>query len=141
VDEYIEKTGLNGFAKAFPHQLSGGMKQRVSIARAFANDPEILLMDEPFASLDEQNRLILQQELLQIWETNRKTVVFITHSIDEAIYLSDHIMLMTGHPGKVKNIFDINLDRPRDMATIRSTSNFNESFSKIWGQLKEEVKR
>lgn len=141
VDEYIEKTGLQKFAKSFPHQLSGGMKQRVSIARAFANDPEILLMDEPFASLDEQNRLILQQELLQIWESNRKTVVFITHSIDEAIFLSDHIMLMTGHPGKVKNIFDVNLDRPRDMATIRTTTNFNSLFLEIWSQLREEVKR
>lgn len=141
VDEYIEKTGLQKFAKVFPHQLSGGMKQRVSIARAFANDPEILFMDEPFASLDEQNRLILQQELLQIWESNRKTVVFITHSIDEAIFLSDHIMLMTGHPGKVKNIFDVNLDRPRDMATIRKTPDFNNIFAEIWDQLREEVKR
>jgi NitT/TauT family transport system ATP-binding protein len=141
VDEYIEKTGLQKFAKVFPHQLSGGMKQRVSIARAFANDPEILFMDEPFASLDEQNRLILQQELLQIWESNRKTVVFITHSIDEAIFLSDHIMLMTGHPGQVKNIFDVNLDRPRDMATIRKTPDFNNIFSEIWDQLREEVKR
>lgn len=131
VDEYIEKTGLQKFAKSFPHQLSGGMKQRVSIARAFANDPEILLMDEPFASLDEQNRLILQQELLQIWESNRKTVVFITHSIDEAIFLSDHIMLMTCHPGKIKNIFDVNLGRPRNMETIRSTSNFNSLFLEI----------
>lgn len=141
VEEYIEKTGLNGFARAFPYQLSGGMKQRVSIARAFANDPEILLMDEPFASLDEQNRLILQQELLQIWESNRKTVVFITHSIDEAIFLSDHIMLMSGHPGSIKNVFAISFDRPRDMTTIRSTPKFNECFSTIWGQLKEEVKR
>jgi NitT/TauT family transport system ATP-binding protein len=141
VDEYIEKTGLQKFAKVFPHQLSGGMKQRVSIARAFANDPEILFMDEPFASLDEQNRLILQQELLQIWESNRKTVVFITHSIDEAIFLSDHIMLMSGHPGKVKNIFDVNLARPRDMATIRKTPKFNNIFAEIWDQLREEVKR
>lgn len=141
VDEYIEKTGLQKFAKAFPHQLSGGMKQRVSIARAFANDPEILLMDEPFAALDEQNRLILQQELLQIWETNRKTVIFITHSINESIFLSDHIMLMTGHPGQVKNVFDINIDRPRDNTTIRSTPEFNSLFSKIWVQLRDEVKR
>ena len=141
MDEYIEKTGLQKFAKVFPHQLSGGMKQRVSIARAFANDPEILFMDEPFASLDEQNRLILQQELLQIWESNRKTVVFITHSIDEAIFLSDHIMLMTGHPGEVKNIFDVNIDRPRDMATIRKTPDFNNIFAEIWDQLREEVKR
>lgn len=141
VDEFIVKTGLEKFAKAYPHQLSGGMKQRVSIARAFANDPEILLMDEPFASLDEQNRIILQQELLQIWESNRKTVVFITHSIDEAIFLSDNIMLMTGHPGTIKNVFPVNLPRPRDMSEMRKMPEFNELFIKIWSQLRSEVKR
>lgn len=141
VEEFLEKTGLTEFAKAYPFQLSGGMKQRVSIARAFANDPEILLMDEPFASLDEQNRLILQQELLQIWENNRKTVVFITHSIDEAIFLSDHIMLMTAQPGVVKGIFDVGIERPRNMAEIRNTQEFNSLFSNIWSQLREEVKR
>lgn len=141
VEEFVEKTGLQEFVKAYPYQLSGGMKQRVSIARAFANNPEILLMDEPFASLDEQNRLILQQELLQIWESNRKTVVFITHSIDEAIFLSDHIMLMTAHPGVMKNIFDVNIERPRNMTAIRNTQTFNMLFSKIWCELREEVKR
>jgi NitT/TauT family transport system ATP-binding protein len=141
VDEYIEKTGLQKFAKAYPYQLSGGMKQRVSIARAFANDPEILLMDEPFASLDEQNRLLLQQELLQIWESNRKTVVFITHSIDEAIFLSDHIMLMSAHPGIMKNLYSVNIERPRIMSEIRKSTEFNELFDKIWQELKEEVKR
>jgi NitT/TauT family transport system ATP-binding protein len=140
VDEFVEKTGLQKFTKVFPHQLSGGMKQRVSIARAFANDPEILLMDEPFASLDEQNRLILQQELLQIWESNRKTVIFITHSIDEAIFLSDHIMLMTAHPGHVKDVFDVNIPRPRNMALIRNEKDFNNLFSVIWSKLREEVK-
>lgn len=141
VDEYIEKTGLQKFAKAYPYQLSGGMKQRVSIARAFANDPEILLMDEPFASLDEQNRLLLQQELLQIWESNRKTVVFITHSIDEAIFLSDHIMLMSAHPGIMKNLYSVNIERPRIMSEIRKSTEFNELFDKVWQELKEEVKR
>lgn len=140
VDEYIEKTGLKKFARAYPHQLSGGMKQRVSIARAFANDPEILLMDEPFASLDEQNRLILQQELLQIWEGSSKTVVFITHSIDEAIFLSDHIMLMTAHPGHIKDIFEVMISRPRDMSRIRNDAAFNSLFSKIWTELREEVR-
>lgn len=141
VDEYINKTGLNKFAKAYPHQLSGGMKQRVSIARAFANDPEILLMDEPFASLDEQNRLILQQELLQIWEGSKckKTVVFITHSIDEAIFLSDHIMLMTAHPGHIKDIFEVNMARPRDISRIRNDASFSSLFSMIWSELREEV--
>jgi NitT/TauT family transport system ATP-binding protein len=141
VNEFITKTGLDGFAKSFPKQLSGGMRQRVSIARAFANDPEILFMDEPFASLDEQNRIILQQELLQIWENNKKTVVFITHSIDEAIFLSDKIMLMTNHPGKIKSIFPVDIPRPRNMAEIRKSPYFNELFIEIWSQLKEEVKR
>ncbi|HCJ57692.1 MAG TPA: hypothetical protein DHV55_10290 [Clostridiaceae bacterium] len=131
--------GLEKFAYSYPHQLSGGMRQRVSIARAFANDPEMLLMDEPFASLDEQNRLILQQELIQIWEENRKTVVFITHSIDEALFLSDHIMLMTAHPGTVKKIYDIDLPRPRNMMEIRKTQDFMRLFSTIWGELREEV--
>lgn len=139
--EYLGKTGLQKFAKAYPYQLSGGMQQRVSIARAFANDPEILLMDEPFASLDEQNRLLLQQELLQIWESNRKTVVFITHSIDEAIFLSDHIMLMGAHPGVLKNVYNVNIPRPRNMSEIRKSKEFNELFEKIWLELKEEVKR
>lgn len=139
VDEYIIKTGLEKFAYSYPHQLSGGMRQRVSIARAFANDPEMLLMDEPFASLDEQNRLILQQEFIQIWEENRKTVVFITHSIDEALFLSDHIMLMTAHPGTVKKIYDIDLPRPRNMMEIRKTQDFMRLFSTIWGELREEV--
>lgn len=141
VGEYIEKTGLLKFAKAYPYQLSGGMKQRVSIARAFANDPEILLMDEPFASLDEQNRLLLQQELLQIWESNRKTVVFITHSIDEAIFLADHIMLMSAHPGLMKDIYSVNIPRPRIMSEIRKSKEFNDLFLKIWSELKEEVIR
>jgi NitT/TauT family transport system ATP-binding protein len=141
VKEFIDKTGLRGFGNAFPHQLSGGMKQRVSIARAFANDPEILFMDEPFASLDEQNRIILQQELIQIWESNRKTVVFITHSIDEAIFLSDKIMLMTSHPGKIKSIYPVDITRPRNMTEIRKSPYFNELFIKIWSELKDEVKR
>ncbi|MDA8212351.1 MAG: ABC transporter ATP-binding protein [Clostridia bacterium] len=139
VDEYLRKIGMTKFANAYPHQLSGGMKQRVSIARAFANDPEILFMDEPFAALDEQNRILLQQELLKIWEANRKTVAFITHSIDEAIFLADKIMLMTAHPGTVKSIFTVDLPRPRNVESIRTNPKFHELFTKIWLELKEEV--
>ncbi len=102
VGHYLARTGLTRFAKYYPHQLSGGMRQRVSIARAFANDPEILLMDEPFSALDAQNKLLLQEELLHIWEEHKKTVVFITHSVDEAVFLGDRIMVMTAQPGKVK---------------------------------------
>lgn len=136
---YIEMIGLTKFKKAYPSQLSGGMKQRVSVARAFANDPEILLMDEPFGALDEQNRMILQQELLRIWEGTGKTTVFITHSIDEALCLSDRVMIMSIHPGAVKAIIDVDLPRPRDVSTIRTTAGYNELFQTIWLYLREEV--
>jgi NitT/TauT family transport system ATP-binding protein len=107
VGHYLDKTGLTRFAQRYPHQLSGGMRQRVSIARAFANDPEILLMDEPFSALDEQNKTLLQQEVLRIWEEDKKTVVFITHSVDEAVTLGDKIMVMSAHPGRVKTVIDV----------------------------------
>lgn len=138
-EKYIRMIGLTKFAKAYPHQLSGGMKQRVSVARAFANDPEILLMDEPFGALDEQNRILLQQELLRIWEVSKKTTVFITHSIDEALCLSDRILIMTAHPGTVKSIVNVDLPRPRDIAAIRTTMRYNELFQSIWLTLREEV--
>lgn len=138
-EKYLRMIGLTKFAQAYPHQLSGGMKQRVSVARAFANDPEILLMDEPFGALDEQNRILLQQELLRIWELSKKTTVFITHSIDEALCLSDRILIMTAHPGTVKTIVDVDLPRPRDIASIRTTMRYNELFQLIWLTLREEV--
>ena len=119
VGHYLDATGLTRFADYYPHQLSGGMKQRVSIARAFANDPEILLMDEPFSALDAQNKLLLQEELLRIWDEQKKTVVFITHSVDEAVFLGDRIMVMTAQPGKVKSFVQVPLARPRNL--IEST--------------------
>lgn len=136
---YIKMIGLEKFTYAYPSQLSGGMKQRVSVARAFANDPEILLMDEPFGALDEQNRIMLQQELLDIWNRTKKTTVFITHSIDEALCVSDRIMVMTAHPGTVKQIVEIDLPRPRDISKIRTTMRYNELFQTIWQSLSEEV--
>lgn len=141
VDRYLDKVGLRVFADSYPHQLSGGMKQRVSVARAFANDPEILLMDEPFANLDEQNRIVLQQELVHIWEETKKTVVFITHSIDEAIFLSDRIVLMSAHPGRIRSMFEVSLPRPRNLDEVRSHPLFHDLFFEIWGQMKEEVQR
>ena len=120
VDAYVEKVGLTAFARSYPHQLSGGMKQRVSIARAFANDPEILLMDEPFSALDEQNRHLLQAELLRIWSETRKTVVFITHSIDEAVFLSDRIVVLGGAPGRVVAEVSVGFARPRDVYELRA---------------------
>jgi NitT/TauT family transport system ATP-binding protein len=138
---YIDKVGLTKFAKAYPFQLSGGMKQRVSLARAFANDPEILLMDEPFGALDEQNKLLLQEELLRIWTEHRKTVVFITHSIDEAIVLGDRIMVMTAHPGQAKAFVQVPFTRPRGVYEIRATPEYGQLMYSIWELLREEVLR
>ena len=135
-DVYIEKTGLAGFAKSYPHQLSGGMKQRVSIARAFANDPEILLMDEPFAALDEQTKFVLQQELLRLWEATKKTVIFITHSLDEALTLADRVLVMTPRPGRISRVIDVPFSRPRDVLLLRRDSHYGDLINEIWGALK-----
>jgi NitT/TauT family transport system ATP-binding protein len=139
VMHYLDKVGLTGFRNAYPHQLSGGMKQRVSIARAFANDPEILLMDEPFAALDEQNKALLQEELLRIWEESKKTVLFITHSIDEALVLSDRALVMTARPGTLKADIAVTLARPRGAYDVRSSEGYGELSTRLWGELREEV--
>lgn len=136
---YLKKTGLTPFSSLYPKELSGGMKQRVSIARAFANDPEILLMDEPFAALDEQNKYILQEELLSIWAETGKTVLFITHSIDEALLLSDRILLMSAQPGKITREIKIDLPRPRKIEDIRENPEMAAKFVEIWRHLQEEV--
>jgi NitT/TauT family transport system ATP-binding protein len=141
VGHYLARTGLTRFAKYYPHQLSGGMRQRVSIARAFANDPEILLMDEPFSALDAQNKLLLQEELLHIWEEHKKTVVFITHSVDEAVFLGDRIMVMTAQPGKVKTFEPVPLARPRDIMELQKMPQYGELIAHIWSSLREEVHR
>jgi NitT/TauT family transport system ATP-binding protein len=139
VGHYLSRTGLTKFATAYPYQLSGGMKQRVSIARAFANDPEVLLMDEPFSALDEQNRTLLQEELLRIWEETKKTVLFITHSVDEAVTLGDRIMVMTAQPGRAKAMIDVPFPRPRSVLELRATPAYGELVYDIWGQLRDEV--
>ena len=113
VKDYINLVGLAGFERRYPHQLSGGMRQRVSIARALAVDPQVLLMDEPFAALDAQNRSLMQQEMVRIWERARKTCLLVTHSIDEAITLSDRILVMTRRPGTIKADLMVDLPRPR----------------------------
>ena len=139
VGHFLELTGLAAFADAYPHQLSGGMKQRVSVARAFANDPEILLMDEPFAALDEQNRIVLQQELLRIWSESRKTVLFITHSIDEALVLGDRVVVMSGRPGRLKAAFEVSFPRPRAVYDLKTNPAFGALSREIWLLLKDEV--
>ena len=141
VAHYLARTGLTRFADYYPHQLSGGMRQRVSIARAFANDPETLLMDEPFSALDAQNKLLLQVELLRIWEEHKKTVVFITHSVDEAVFLGDRIMVMTAQPGQVKTFVPVPLARPRNISELQKAPEYGELIAHIWTSLREEVQR
>ena len=139
VGHYLDRTGLRKFEHAYPHQLSGGMKQRVSIARAFACDPEVLFMDEPFSALDEQNRTILQQELLRIWDETKKTVVFITHSVDEAVTLGDRIMVMSAVGGRPKAFIDVPFARPRSVIDLRSSPEYGAVFHEIWSHLRSEV--
>jgi NitT/TauT family transport system ATP-binding protein len=136
--ELIQLVGLESFQNHYPHELSGGMKQRVGLARALATEPEVLLMDEPFAALDAQTRDLMQTELLQIWERTKKTVLFVTHSIEEAAYLSDRVVIMTARPGRTKNVFKIDLPRPRDYE-MRLTPEFNDIKAKIWSSLKDEL--
>jgi NitT/TauT family transport system ATP-binding protein len=141
VGHYLDRTGLTRFASYYPHQLSGGMRQRVAIARAFANDPHILLMDEPFSALDAQNKLLLQEELLHIWDEDKKTVVFITHSVDEAVLLGDRVMVMTAQPGRVKQFVPIALQRPRNIMELQGAPEYGELVHHIWSNLRDEVQR
>jgi NitT/TauT family transport system ATP-binding protein len=131
----VKLVGLEGFERRLPKELSGGMQQRVGLARALAVDPEILLMDEPFGSLDEQTRRLLQEQLLLLWEQQRKTVIFITHSMDEAVMLGDRVMLMTPRPGRVKEMIDVPLKRPR-RPEVEKSSTFVEVKEYLWENLK-----
>lgn len=140
VDGWLAKLGLSDFADAYPSTLSGGMRQRVSIARALAVEPEVLLMDEPFAALDAQLRMILQEELLTLWQEDRRTVVFITHSLDEAILLGDRVVVMSARPGKVVADFRVPFERPRS-PELRGTAEFAALEQEIWEILRVEVNR
>ncbi len=135
----LDLIGLSRFAEAFPHQLSEGMRQRVSLARALANDPEILLMDEPFGALDEQTRLLLQQELLRLWEQSAKTVVFVTHSIDEAIVLADRVLVMSASPGRLLDELTPPFPRPRSVIDLKTDPRFGNTVARIWKALGSEV--
>ncbi len=138
--DWIERVGLRKFAHHYPYQLSGGMRQRVGIARALANDPEVLLMDEPLGALDAQTRTVLQEQLLRLWEEQRKTVLYVTHSIEEAVLLGDRVVLMTAHPGTNKASFDVPLARPRSLATTAEPEFGRLSYA-IWESLRDEVQR
>jgi NitT/TauT family transport system ATP-binding protein len=141
VEAALKLVGLTRFRRHYPHQLSGGMRQRSAIARAFVTDPGMLLMDEPFAALDAQNRTILQAELLRIWEDTRKTVVYVTHSIEEALLLGDRTVLMTAQPGRIKEIIEVPFPRPRDLLTLSASGEFGRLKLDIWRVLEDEVSR
>lgn len=138
--DFLNRVGLAGFEHKYPHQLSGGMRQRAAILRAFLTDSELLLMDEPFAALDSQTRLVMQEELLQIWRENRRTVLYVTHDIEEAILLGDKVIVMTGRPGSVHRIVPIDLKRPRQLADRRHPD-VAELRLQIWKMLEKEVRR
>ena len=135
----LHLAGLDGFDRYYPHELSGGMRQRVNLARALTVGPEVLLMDEPFASLDAQTREIMQSELLRIWRETKKTVVFVTHQIEEAVFLSDRVLVFTVRPGRVKEEVLIDLPRPRELA-IKRTAEFVRYTDRIWRLIEEEVR-
>lgn len=136
---YIALVGLGGFEKHFPSELSGGMQQRVNLARALVCDPEILLLDEPFASLDAQTRELMQAELLRIWRETRKTSLFITHQINEAVYLADRVIVFSSRPGRVRAVIEIALPRPRDLSIKRDPA-FHAYEDQIWRLIEDEVK-
>jgi NitT/TauT family transport system ATP-binding protein len=138
VAEAIHQAGLDGFARFYPSSLSGGMRQRVSLMRTLISQPEILLMDEPFGALDTHTKLDMHSVLLELWERQRQTVLFVTHDLGEALTLADRIILMSARPGRVKQDFKVDFPRPRDAVTLRETRQYAELFSRIWHSLGEE---
>jgi NitT/TauT family transport system ATP-binding protein len=140
VAELVRLVGLDGFERYYPHQLSGGMRQRVNLARALAIDPDVLLMDEPFAALDAQTRELMQAELLRVWAASGKTVVFITHQIDEAVYLADRVIVFSGRPAVVKATVSVDIPRPRPLSAKRQPAMLAR-VDEIWRLIEEEVRR
>ena len=141
VEAALRLVGLTKFRKHYPHQLSGGMRQRSAIARAFVTDPGMLLMDEPFAALDAQNRVLLQAELVRLWEQTGKTVIYVTHSIEEALLMGDRTVIMTAQPGRIKRIVEVPFPHPRDLMQLSASAEFGKLKLDIWRVLEEEVTR
>jgi NitT/TauT family transport system ATP-binding protein len=141
VDKAITLVGLDGFKKHYPHQLSGGMRKRVLLARTLVYEPPVLLMDEPFGNLDAQLKMILQVELMRIWSTRRPTIVFVTHDIEEAILLSDRIFVFGARPGQIKAVLDVKFDRPRDPLSIKFAPEFGAIYKAAWEILESEYTR
>jgi len=139
VQKYLRLMGLEGFQHKYPKELSGGMKQRVALARTLAYDPDVLLMDEPFGALDAQTRELQQDELLSIWRERKKTVLFVTHSVDEAVYLSETVLIMTTRPGRIKSVVTIDLDRSRNREEIMTSPEFSKLKNRVWLEVREEV--
>jgi NitT/TauT family transport system ATP-binding protein len=137
--ELIGQVGLGGFEEHYPHELSGGMRQRANIIRTLIYDPELILMDEPFGPLDAQTRIVLQEQLLKLWLASKKTILFITHDLVEAITLADRVVVMTSRPGKVKHIAAVPIPRPRDVYQIHSSPEFRDVYDTLWRQLRPEV--
>lgn len=136
---YIAKVGLSGFENHYPHELSGGMRKRTALVRTLIYEPDIILMDEPFGPLDAQTRVILQDELLKLWDGSGKTIVFVTHDLVEAIALSDRIVLFSRAPGTIKRVYKVPLGRPRDVFHVHAEPMFPEFFDRLWRDLKEEI--
>jgi NitT/TauT family transport system ATP-binding protein len=141
VEAALKLVGLTRFRKHYPHQLSGGMRQRSAIARAFVTDPGMLLMDEPFAALDAQNRVLLQAELVRLWEQTGKTVIYVTHSIEEALLMGDRTVIMTAQPGRIKQTIEVPFPHPRDLMQLSASAEFGKLKLDIWRVLEEEVTR
>jgi NitT/TauT family transport system ATP-binding protein len=137
----IQRVGLAGFEDSYPHELSGGMRQRANIIRTLAYEPEVILMDEPFGPLDAQTRLILQNQLLELWQEERKTIIFITHDLGEAVALADRVVVMSARPGRIKTIAPVPIPRPRDLFEIHTDEHFRETYRTLWTSLEEEVKK
>jgi NitT/TauT family transport system ATP-binding protein len=137
--DWIQRVGLAGFERHYPHQLSGGMRKRVALAQTLINEPEILLMDEPFSALDVQTRTLMENELLTLWASTSASVVFVTHDLEEAIALADRVCVITAGPGTVKGTYEIDLPRPRNVAEIRFDPRFVQLYQQIWEDLRDEV--
>lgn len=138
-EHWIERVGLQGFERAFPSELSGGMRQRASIVRTLAYDPEVILMDEPFGALDAQTRMMLQQQLLDLWTGSGKTVLFVTHDLEEAVLMSDRVILLTPRPASVRREYPIDIPRPRAIRHLKTSEKFQDIYREIWQELCEEL--
>ncbi len=139
VNQFINLAGLAGFEKYYPAQLSGGMSKRASIVRALAYEPPVILMDEPFGPLDAQTRMVLQDELLKIWEHKHQTIVFVTHDLVEAVALADHVVVMTHRPGRIKDIIKVSMARPRNIFEIHRQEGFDEAYGRLWNIFRHEL--